>query len=175
MYLFSKQKLYKYLLGLIIGILTFCVGGNNKVHAALLKVERIPNIYVATWGGDKEPLFGQYGIFEINGKVVYCVEPGVEIITDNYNGDAGWGNSPYNDTINDRIQLIGYYGYNYPGHGTLRYRMATQALIWEATRGQSVEFWTQPFGNGDFINIDFERTEIMKLVNMHYTKPSFDR
>ena len=105
---------------------------------------------------------------------VYCIEPGVDITTHLYNGAVGWVNSPYSSEVNRKIQLIGYYGYEYPGHHTLRYRMAAQALIWETTGGQIVEFWTEASGWGDYINIDYEKNEIMKLVNTHYQVPSFN-
>lgn len=56
--------------------------------------------------------------------------------------------------------MIGHYGYDYPGHQTLRYRMAAQALIWETTGGQIVEFWTEASGWGDYINIDAEKMKL---------------
>ncbi len=71
------------------------------------------------------------------------------------------------------MQLIGYYGYDYPTHKTLKYRMATQALIWELTGNGKVEYWTEASGYGDFIDISTERNEINKLINSHYDMPSF--
>lgn len=38
--------------------------------------------------------------------------------------------------------------------------MAAQALIWETTGGQIVEFWTQASGYGDYINIDAEKMKL---------------
>ena len=169
-----KNKKGTFIISVLIMICAILCLGMDKVNASSLIINRIPNIYVKTYGGNKDPLYGQYGTFEINGKVVYCVEPGVEIITNSYDGEEGWGNSPYSSQINDRIQLIGYYGYGYPNHQTLYYRMATQALIWEEVSGQNVEFWTEEFGHGDFIDVSTERNEIMRLVNSHYNKPSFD-
>ena len=50
----------------------------------------------------------------------------------------------------EKIQLYGYYGYNYPGHENLRYRAAAQSLIWEATGGQIIEFWTEKIWKWEF-------------------------
>ncbi|UKI26746.1 MAG: hypothetical protein L6V91_08400 [Bacilli bacterium] len=51
--------------------------------------------------------------------------------------------------------------------------MAAQALIWEETGGQIIEFWTERYGYGNFINIDYEKNEIKKLVSTHYNQPKF--
>ena len=51
--------------------------------------------------------------------------------------------------------------------------MAAQALIWELTGGQTVEFWTKPSGSGTFINVTGEKNVIMNLVNNHKGIPSF--
>ena len=47
--------------------------------------------------------------------------------------------------------------------------MATQSLIWETTGVQIVEFGTQASGHGDYINIDAEKNEIMRLVQEQFT------
>ena len=96
----------------------------------------------------------QYETYSMDGKVVYCIEPGIDITTTSYLGYDGLQASPYSAEISKKIELIGHYGYDYPGHQTLRYRMAAQALIWETTGGQIVEFWTQASGYGDYIKGD---------------------
>ena len=134
----------------------------------------IENVYYTRRGGGKPYMSAQYHTYTMNGKVVYCIEPGVDITIHDYNGADGLVNSPYDDATNKKIELIGHYGYDYPGHQTLRYRMATQALIWETTGGQILEFWTEQYGYGDYINLNKEKNEIMRLVNAHYNKPSFN-
>jgi len=134
----------------------------------------IENAYYTRRGGGKPYMSAQYHTYTMNGKVVYCIEPGVDITLHSYVGYDGLVASPYSEATNKKIELIGHYGYDYPGHQTLRYRMATQSLIWEETGGQIVEFWTEASGWGDFINLNYERNEIMKLVNSHYNKPSFN-
>ena len=163
----------KFALMLAIGVFS-AVFSLTDVSAATLTETPQDNIYYTRRGGGKDYMSAQYHTYDMDGKTVYCIEPGVDITTHTYNGAVGWINSPYSDEINRKIQLIGYYGYEYPGHHTLRYRMAAQALIWETTGGQIIEFWTEQYGYGDFINLNYERNEIMKLVNAHYQKPSFN-
>ncbi len=144
-----------------------------EVQAATLSLGKANNVYYTRRGGNKEYTSDFYPLYSIDGNVLYCIEPGIAITSYNYVGSLGLTNSPYDDDLNYLIQLIGYYGYEYPGHNTMRYRMATQALIWEKVGGQIVEFFTQRYGNGDSIDVSYEKNEIMKLVNNHKTKPSF--
>lgn len=139
-----------------------------------LEHPKTEGIYYTRRGGGKEYLSAQWEQYYLDGKVVYCIEPGVDITTTTYLGYDGLQASPYDDATNKKIELIGHYGYDYPGHQTRRYKMATQALIWETVGGQIVEFWTEQYGNGDYININAEKNEIMRLVNAHYSKPSFN-
>ena len=124
--------------------LVFCISvfsaliGFTEVHASTLVQTPIDNVYYTRRGGGQSYLSAQYNTYDMDGKTVYCIEPGVDITTHTYNGAVGWINSPYSDEVNRKIQLYGYYGYEYPGHHTLEYRMAAQALIWEETGGQII-------------------------------------
>lgn len=152
----------------------FMLAGYTEVSAATLTQTPVDNWYYTRRGGGKPYMSAQWNLYDLDGKTVYCIEPGVNITTSDYEGAIGWINSPYSDEVNRKIQLYGYYGYNYPGHGNLRYRAAAQSLIWEATGGQIIEFWTEKYGNGNFINLNAERNEILKLASTHYEVPTFD-
>ena len=52
--------------------------------------------------------------------------------------------------------------------------MATQKLIWETSKNLKVEYYTKVNGGGTHIDISNEVNEILRLVDSHYTKPSFD-
>lgn len=151
----------------------FTLVGFTDVYAATLVEGPIENTYYTRRGGGKPYMSAQYHTYTMDGKTVYCIEPGVDITIHDYTGNAGWINSPYSEETNRKIQLYGYYGYDYPGHHTLRYRMAAQSLIWEETGGQIIEFWTEPSGWGEFINLNYERNEIKRLASQHYNSPSF--
>lgn len=152
----------------------FMLAGYTEVSAATLTQTPVDNWYYTRRGGGKPYMSAQWNLYDLDGKTVYCIEPGVNITTSDYEGAIGWINSPYSDEVNRKIQLYGYYGYNYPEHGNLRYRAAAQSLIWEATGGQIIEFWTEKYGNGNFINLNAERNEILKLASTHYEVPTFD-
>lgn len=152
----------------------FMVLGCTEVSAATLVQTPIDDVYYTRRGGGQAYMSAQYNTYAMDGKTVYCIEPGVDITVHDYNGEIGWINSPYSKEVNQKIQLYGYYGYDYPGHQTLRYRMAAQALIWEETGGQIIEFWTEASGWGDYININKEKNEIKKLVAAHYNQPKFE-
>lgn len=163
----------KSVLALVVGAFSFLVGFTN-VFAATLTETAVDGYFYTRRGGGQSYMSAQWKLYDIDGKVAYCIEPGVNITIHDYDGAIGYINSPYSDEINQKIGLIGYYGYNYPGHQTLRYRAAAQSLIWETTGGQIVEFWTEKYGNGSFINLNKERNDIMSLVNSHYTMLSFN-
>lgn len=163
----------KSVLALVVGAFSFLVGFTN-VFAATLVQTPVDDYFYTRRGGGKPYMSAQWNLYDMDGKAAYCIEPGVNITIHDYDGAIGYINSPYSDEINQKIGLIGYYGYNYPGHQTLRYRAAAQSLIWETTGGQIVEFWTEKYGNGSFINLNKERNDIMSLVNSHYTMPSFN-
>lgn len=152
----------------------FMLAGYTEVSAATLTQTPVDNWYYTRRGGGKPYMSAQWNLYDLDGKTAYCIEPGVNITTSDYEGAIGWINSPYSDEVNRKIQLYGYYGYNYPGHENLRYRAAAQSLIWEATGGQIIEFWTERYGNGNFINLNTERNEILRLASTHYEVPTFD-
>lgn len=152
----------------------FMLAGYTEVSAATLTQTQVDNWYYTRRGGGKPYMSAQWNLYDLDGKTAYCIEPGVNITTSDYEGAIGWINSPYSDEVNRKIQLYGYYGYNYPGHENLRYRAAAQSLIWEATGGQIIEFWTEKYGNGNFINLNAERNEILRLASTHYEVPTFD-
>lgn len=152
----------------------FMLAAYTEVSAATLTQTPVDNWYYTRRGGGKPYMSAQWNLYDLDGKTAYCIEPGVNITTSDYEGAIGWINSPYSDEVNRKIQLYGYYGYNYPGHENLRYRAAAQSLIWEATGGQIIEFWTEKYGNGNFINLNAERNEILRLASTHYEIPTFD-
>lgn len=111
--------------------------------------------------------------YYMDGKIVYCVEPGIGIYTNDYYASDISFSSFSNDLIN-KIGLIGYFGYDYPGHQSDNYFLATQELIWEFIGNNEIHFTTGINNSGNIINIDNEKNEIMSLVNDYLIKPSFD-
>ncbi len=112
--------------------------------------------------------------YYIDGEVAYCIEPGVPEGT-NYD-QGSWENTGISDSVKERVLLIAYYGYTYDNHQTLKYRAATQGMIWSAILGNNttVNFSTERYGNGTPLDVSAEKAEIERLIANHYVKPSFN-
>jgi len=172
----KNRRISKISIMMLIGVLFFGLF-TTKVKASIeadLVKGHPANIYYTVSGGGLPYDSQRFTTFTLNGEVVYCLDAHTYVSTNGYIGEYGFVNSPYNAAINSKMQLIGHYGYSYPGHNTVKFRMAAQALIWETATNQKVEYWTEQFGYGSYIDISYERNEIMKLVNNHYNRPSFN-
>lgn len=136
------------------------------------------------WNLDKSVFAHQYrngsdhitnlAMIEVNGKVAYCIEPGVVADKGSYyssttninDTNLSWANTK-------RLSLIGYYGYKYPSHDVKEYYMAAQELIWREMGVENV-WWTDAKSGGNNLNIDYYKNEILRLVNNYETTPEFD-
>ncbi len=163
----------KKILKIILIAISFIIINTNTVKADTLTKSEHDDIWIFRKGGGIPSFSGKFTDYEINGLTTYCIEPGTHITTTSYTNSGGIEASPFSDEINTKLELIGYYGYDYPTHHTTRYRMATQALIWETVSPQKVEFWTEKSGGGTYISVDAEKEEILRMVNEHNIVPSF--
>lgn len=165
----------KNLIVIVFLVLSFLIPIKIKaLEKATLNYSFSNDLWYTMRGGGKPYSSMQYATYSINDKTFYCIEPGVQIFTNNYVNMIETNILSYNTESDKKLELIGYYGYDYPNHNTLKYRMATQALIWEEITGQIVEFWTGPSGSGTHINVELEKNEILRLINYHNHKPSFN-
>ena len=145
------------------------------VHASHLDLVPIDGVYSSQHNLSNGSYFSSnQKKYFMDGRIVYCVEPGAGIYTNDYYGVNDLSLSGMSSDILDKISLIGYFGYDYPGHNTDKYFMAAQELIWELIGNNEIHFTTGINSTGDIVNIDFEKNEIMNLVNHYYVKPSFD-
>ena len=112
--------------------------------------------------------------YYVDGEVAYCIEPGVPEGNPMYPAD--WNATGLSNSIKERVLLIGYYGYTYPGHQTIQYRAATQGMIWSTILGNNttVNFNTERWSAGSSLNVSNEMAEIERLINHHYDRPSFN-
>lgn len=147
--------------------------GMQNVHAATLNMENTEYFYDRnnSSGNDRHSWYWKY--YTVDGQVAYCIEPGIP--EGNPMIEGNWGNTGLSDSIKERITLIGYYGYTYPGHQTVKYRAATQGMIWNTIIGSGyVNFSTERWGAGTQLDISAEKAEIERLIATHYTRPSFN-
>lgn len=139
-----------------------------------LTLEKQNNIFISRKGTNLNDSQNFY-LYKFNGMYAYCIEPGKHITTYDYLGVDNVVDLKISDEIKEKLELIGYYGRDYPGHDNIRYSMATQALIWELTGASSVTFWTKLNAGGEEIDVEEERNEIMDLVNKHKLFPNISK
>ena len=167
-----KGKL-KYLL-FIFAILLCSVIIMPQVHAATLVKEKSGWYYDRKDqnGNERDSWYWEY--YAVDGKVAYCIEPGIPEGTTYSQGT--WASTGLSDNIKERLLLIAYYGYTYPGHETTEYRAATQGMLWSTILGNNttVIFTKSRWGEGSRLNISSEMEEIERLIKNHYVKPSFN-
>lgn len=118
--------------------------------------------------------WNQIGIPMANGKVTYCLEPGVWITTDTYDSYTNFNIKNISDTTKEKLEKYSYYGYDYPSHQTIKYYLATQELIWRELGIKEMYWSTKSQHNGDKINVENEKSTILKMIEENKHKPSFD-
>lgn len=155
----------------------------TKVYAASTKSGNILSSSTAFhWSKDSSYAWEDFHIseFNVDGEVGYCLEPSVDYATTNsatgkklndvkqvkIMPDGSYKADLSPETI-QKITLIANYGYQYPGHNTSKFRWATQTLIWE-TIGWVFDDY------GSLGKCEWERNEIMALVNSHSEKTSWN-
>lgn len=138
-----------------------------------LSLEKVSGVYFSRRGKNFNDDSYPYYLYKFGDIFAYCIEPGKHITTYTYVGEEEFVDLGFSEELKEKLELIGYYGRDYPGHDNIRYSMATQALIWELTGVDTVTFWTGQNETGSEIDITNERNEIMRLVDNHKTLPDF--
>lgn len=166
---FIKKKILLIIVIMFSFFKTFPIKADNKYQ---LKKENYDNIYYVQNG--LPDFYGSDIQFKlsINGLTAFCVNPNYGINTYEYFGKP-LTQTDYDSATQNYLNKIIYYGYDYPTHQTAQYYMATQALIWEKVSPYLIEFYTQRYGYGDYIDISNEKQEILNLVQNHNRIPDF--
>lgn len=146
------------------------------VHAAsndtIVRVDYWNNVYGNFLIG-QEYYWNQMGITYANDKLAYCLEPGKWITESTYDSYTDFNVKNFSDVLKQKLELIAYYGYEYKGHQTQKYYLATQELIWREL-GITEMYWsTGSVHSGDRIDVDSEINTIKGLINSHNYMPSF--
>lgn len=149
----------------------------NSVYASendsILNREFIPNVWSFHYRNGKVWTYGQLNIKHINGKIGYCIEPESAVNSNVYNSSTDWSISKYSEYVKKRMELYAYYGYQFEGHQTIRYYMATQELIWSFSDDEKIIWTTEDHSDSQKINVQAEKNEIVRLANKHNLIPSF--
>lgn len=155
--------------------LAFIVNPNEAKAVELDLDDPLGNIYFTQSIGDDYYIEYVKEYFEDGNTKIYCIEPGVDITTNSYNETTSWSVTGLSSAKKRELELIAYYGYQYPGHNTARYYAATQELIWYAIipyPEQKINWYS----NSSFttkLDLSKEKNEINKLIKEHETVPSF--
>ena len=148
--------------------------GVQNVSAATLDMNHSGYFFDRAKADGSDHHSWHWSLYEIDGEVAYCIEPNIPEGTIYQQGN--WSDTGLSDAIKERILLIAYYGYTYPGHQSLQYRAATQGLIWDTIigNGTHTSFSTERYNAGTPFNVSNEEAEIERLIANHYAKPSFN-
>ena len=143
------------------------------INDSTLAKNRYENVYAVYDGLDRVHLYYAQR-YTLNGITAYCIEPGLGIDTSTYSSTDDWQITNLSTEVRNDIRLIAYYGYDYPGHNTMNYYLATQELIWNKITKRNT-YWV--YGediNAPRINVDNEKQTILTMVANHTKTPSFD-
>lgn len=158
-----KRKIL-FLLVIILSLLWIPkVGASNKYN---LVKETYENIYYVQNGMPDHYGSDSQFKFTLNGTTAFCMDPIAPITKYEYDG-VQLSSTSYDRETQDYLNKIIYYGYDYPNHQNERYYMATQALIWERISNYLIEFYTERYGYGEYIDVSNEKNEIISLINNH--------
>lgn len=110
--------------------------------------------------------------YSFNNNLAYCLELGKKIYGGLYTPTTSFDALNISEDKLERLKLIIYYGYEYPGHNTDAYFMAAQELIWNEMSNISIS-WVLNLIPSKVVDVSKEREEILNLIESHYKKPSF--
>lgn len=155
-------------------VLFLCIIGKVKAENVTLTKDVYDNTYVYYYDSNLgRTRYLKASKYLFGTTAAYCIELGKDISSFEYNVTNSFDGININKDDLDYIKLVSYYGYNYPGHDTDRFYLATQGLIWKRLVRTSIKF-TIGFDPDVFYNLTNEETIINVLVNRHKIKPSFD-
>ena len=92
--------------------------------------------------------------------VAYCIELGKPIDSFNYVFSSSFDGSNLSKEDIDYIKLAAYYGYNYPGHESDNYYLATQDIIWKRLSNVSVKY-IRNMNPNNYIDVSKEKEDIL--------------
>ena len=143
----------------------------NNIEAKEPIIQYIDNVYSNRISSD-QTITGQLGYIYMDGQTAFCIEP-FKIIGNNYEINNEVLNNFYTKEEQRLIQLIIHYGAGSHLNDPYYY-MATQELIWRIKDDGEYYFTTTSSGDGEKIDIESYKNEILKNVEKHDMLPSFN-
>ena len=141
----------------------------SKFHIA----EKVPNMHIESIRDIGIHNGVPFILRRDDGMFVYCLERPKDINENGYYDEYNYNNEIFNltDEQLERINLLGYYGYQYNNHTDIKWYGVTQFLIWK-TIYQNVYFTDTRYGKKIEAYVD-EINEIESLIKNYYLLPSF--
>lgn len=161
----------KFIFFISLFLISFKAVNANVVTLTRNKIDNTYTYYYDANLGRDRFLNAEKYMFESN--VAYCLELGKKISSNIYDFTPSLEEANIEDKDIEFIKLVSYYGYDYPGHNSDRYYMATQEIIWERLSKSSIS-WVKELNPSDYIDVNYEKSEILSLVSYHNVRPSFD-
>ncbi len=115
--------------------------------------------------------YNQMGFIYTNGVLSYCLESTKFITEDVYHSTTDFSRI-LTDEQRDYVELLAYYGYGYQ-YNYREFYLASQELIWEYLEGVDVYFTTESKGQGNVINLEPYKQNILYLIRTHSSLPVF--
>lgn len=148
----------------------------SRAHAETVNLikDTFDNTYTYYYDNDlgrQRYLIASRYIFGDN--VAYCLEMGKPIDSFVYTVSNSFDGINIKKEDLEYIKLVSYYGYDYPGHQTDKFYMATQEFIWRRLGEPSIS-WTIGLTPNNCYDLSKEKDEINNLIKNHDIKPSFD-
>lgn len=173
----KRQASIKFLIiiPLIISILSIATKVYAGVQDSNLVRNQIDGIYAVAPLSDKTHLYN-LEIYQVNGKVTYCIEIGKKVTTTTYDSTKSTIDQELITGLSQTklryIKVISYFGYGYRNHTDYKYYMAAQELIWEYLNNIDITWTSELDINGQKINIESYKEQILSLVKKYEESPS---
>lgn len=161
----------KIVLAIILFITIIPIVSAKEVNLVKERINNITTYYYDSKGETYRFLYAQKLI--LGEDIGYCLEIGKDIFGNIYTGTESFDKLGVDNDVLEKIKLVAYYGYDYPGHDTDKYYMAAQELIWEAISNVKIS-WVENLTPSQVVSVEKEKKEIQKLIDTHYKKPSFN-
>jgi len=172
--LIKHKKIGNILSSIVIMLIFFyCSFVSAGINDSIIEKNRIEDIYAITKINEVDRIF-YLNIYNVNGRVSYCIDLGVDINSSIYNSTDDFSITNLSDEQVEYIRQISYFGYKYSDHEDIKYYMAAQELIWEYLSGVEIIWSNEMKVNGKVINIEKYKEDILALINAYKIKFEFE-
>ncbi|MCX4365250.1 MAG: Cys-Gln thioester bond-forming surface protein [Bacilli bacterium] len=146
-----------------------------KYHGYIYEGEKISGVYYK----NKDNTLSDAKIFKTSDSenITYSIEYDNDLIgatRDDYDDTFDYRKTNLTKKQTDRMNLIGYYGYNYKDdlydHTDIKWYAITQFLIWQVEGDNALESLVDVNGNKIY---EEEIRELKSILDHHYIKPDF--